>query len=85
MALVETLVPGAAKTSSLHRGPRYRSALRVDFAGDARPAVIGGVLTRWPRGAGRRAGRPRPHLRRALGQQRSGQPVATPGDVLRTS
>jgi hypothetical protein len=75
--LADTLVPGAAKTCSAHRAPRYRTALRLDFAGDARPAAIGGVLNAWP-GAPEDA--QAVHVRiyvEPWAQQRSGRAVST--------
>jgi hypothetical protein len=78
LALADAVVPAATKASSAHRGPRYRTALRLDFAGDPRPAAIGGVLTSWP-GApdDAQAVHVRIHVE-PWAQQRSGEPVATP-------
>jgi len=77
MALAGRVVPESEKTCSVHRGPRYRTALRLDFAGDARPAAIGGVLTSWP---GAPDDAQAVHVRiyvEPWAQQRSGKPVAT--------
>ena len=78
LALADAIVPGATKASSAHRGPRYRTALRLDFAGDPRPAAIGGVLTSWPVAPdAAQAVHVRIHVE-PWAQQRSGTPVATP-------
>lgn len=69
------LVPGAKTRCSPQVGIRYRSALRLTFEGDPRPAAIGGVLTSWP---GAPEGTHVVHLRfyiEAWGQMRSGRPV----------
>jgi RNA polymerase sigma factor (sigma-70 family) len=46
--LAARLAPGARPQCSAQVGPRYRTALRLTFDGDVRPAAIGGVLAAWP-------------------------------------
>ena len=46
--IASQLVPRAETRCSAQAGPRYRSALRLTFQGDPRPAAIGGVLASWP-------------------------------------
>jgi hypothetical protein len=46
--LAARMAPGARPQCATQAGPRYRTALRVTFEGDARPAAIGGVLAPWP-------------------------------------
>jgi RNA polymerase sigma factor (sigma-70 family) len=46
--LAATMAPGARPQCSAQAGPRYRTALRLTFEGDVRPAAIGGVLAAWP-------------------------------------
>ena len=85
MALADTLVPGATKTCSVHQGPRYRTGLRLDFAGDARPGAIGGVLTSWPDAPGDAGA---VHVRLYVepwAQQRSGQPVGMQRVIARAA
>ena len=71
------LVPGAKTRCSPQVGLRYRSALRLTFEGDSRPATIGGVLAPRP---GAPEGTHVVHLRfyvEVWAQMRSGRPVPT--------
>lgn len=43
-ALAQAVAPTIQTQWALYTGPRYRRALRLTFAGDGRPAAIGGVL-----------------------------------------
>jgi hypothetical protein len=74
-ALADAVVPSASKSCSSHTAPRYRTALRMDFSGDSRPAAIGGVLNTWP---GAPDDAQAVHVRLYVepwAQQRSGQPI----------
>lgn len=76
------LVPGAKTRCSPQVGLRYRSALRLTFEGDPRPATIGGVLASWP---GAPEGTHVVYLRfyvEVWAQMRSGRPVPTQELVL---
>lgn len=46
--VAESVAPNSGGTCRAQWGPRYRSALRMTFPGDPRPAAIGGVLSSWP-------------------------------------
>jgi RNA polymerase sigma factor (sigma-70 family) len=75
--IASQLVPRAKTQCSAQVGPRYRSALRLTFEGDSRPAAIGGVLASWP---GTPEGTHVVHVRfyvEAWAQLRSGRPVPT--------
>lgn len=74
--LANQVAPAAQARCSAQPALRYRFALRLAFAGDGRPAAIGGVLTVWP---GAPEGISGVHVRIYLepwAQGRSGQIVA---------
>jgi RNA polymerase sigma-70 factor (ECF subfamily) len=48
LKLAGDLVPSARLQVSPQSAIRYRTALRLTFTGDGRPAAIGGVLNGWP-------------------------------------
>jgi RNA polymerase sigma factor (sigma-70 family) len=48
VGLSHLVAPGSRAHCSPQPGLRYRSALRMTFVGDPRPAAIGGVLAAWP-------------------------------------
>lgn len=73
--LTAEVLPGITPAFSGHHEPRYRSALRLDLAGAAARAAIGGVLAGWP---GHPPGMDAAHVRIYLepwASLRSGQPV----------
>jgi RNA polymerase sigma factor (sigma-70 family) len=75
--IADQLIPRAETRCSAQVGLRYRSALRLTFHGDARPAAIGGVLAAWP---GAPEGTHVVHVRfyvEVWAQMRSGRPVPT--------
>jgi RNA polymerase sigma-70 factor (ECF subfamily) len=75
--IADHLVPRATTRCSAQVGLRYRSALRLTFQGDPRPAAIGGVLAPWP---GAPEGTHVVHVRfyvEVWAQMRSGRPVPT--------
>jgi hypothetical protein len=75
--IASQLVARAKTRCSAQVGPRYRSALRLTFQGDSRPAAIGGVLASWP---GAPEGTHVAYVRfyvEAWAQMRSGRPVPT--------
>jgi RNA polymerase sigma-70 factor (ECF subfamily) len=74
-ALASQVAQGAEGHCTVQMGIRYRTALRLAFSGDPRPAAIGGVLAGWP---GAPEGITAVHVRLYLepwAQVRWGQPV----------